>query len=526
MAPIRFSGAGGIPLAKSTESQRVPSSDAMSSKKLAPGKPTLNDASVAASWYTTVALLVGVCVILLALLAVFGAVSRAAVNAAESVGSVILETTSKQGNDSATGPRPMRSNVAPPSLESATQATQVAPAAPSAQGAPDMRTQALVLFSAAAASTATVLSARPFSRLYASVLPTKYVPSPLGPGVNGTAVLRKQPTYPGSLGEAVLMLAPYCLSSSGKERTSVVSHRDCASWDRSTVFSDKQCRDWLTLVHGRSIFDYLAIKRGSALPYGESVRMAGGSVIIIKLHSRDINVCHFTMRVLLAYDVLRRGNSVFGDELTNVSAVVVVASNNLQPALKPSGNGHLPYHAGLLNALFVRHGIPVFTPTSLSKLVGSGDKSSSSNRNDAEALCFPSTAQIGSHANRFSFKDSELPAKAALEGEVPLQLPLSSDAFAFRRAVFASRKPPAMRNKICYIARWIGRKRSFSQEAETTFRSILRSVALKTDASVSIFEAKDQRRPSTVRSFKHDVVPDICFLVQALSAHQFGFVIL
>jgi hypothetical protein len=212
-------------------------------------------------------------------------------------------------------------------------------------------------------------------------------------------------------------------------------------------------------------------------------------------------------------------NRVFGTQLTNIAAAVVVAGNYLQPAFKPDVDGSLPFYAGLLNALFVRHGIPVFTPDSLSKLVGDTSKPSIRSRAETEALCFPSVAQIGSHANRFSFKDSELPLEAALEGEPPLQSPLSSDAFAFRRAVFAPNESPTMRNKICYIARQVNRKRSFSAKAETTFRRILSRVASKTEASVSIVEAINQWRPATVRPLS---IKDTAVLLVVVYALTYG----
>jgi Glycosyltransferase 61 len=331
-----------------------------------------------------------------------------------------------------------------------------------------------------------------------SHLSTSLRSSPFTLGATSRSTLTKMKQFPGSLGEWTLTHAPYCISAAGDALVPLNHSLSCATWADNDLLSLEDCKSYLHLVSSNpntmrtSALRYDKLKRVSSLPDGlKTVRWNDGTALIISLHERDTNICHITMRLLLAYAVTRRTWTLFGEDVRNVSTIILVTLPQLQRVMHVKPSGALSYHAGLLNFLFLRRGIQVLTPTSLSELVGWERVEGVS----SQATCFPSVVQIGSFANKFAFADKSIARAASNKLKPELEYPLSSDAVAMRKDVLPRGAPP-MENRIVYIARDIGESRSFSNLAEKHFRKLLGRVAKTADAELAVFAGNGIGAPS------------------------------
>lgn len=288
----------------------------------------------------------------------------------------------------------------------------------------------------------------------------------------GATALYKQPNVLGSLGEAVLVHAPLCFTPAG----ALVSLRrhsfGCSDFSRARAMRGAQCEEYLR-VQGAS----RAAVHDPALAYANLVRVAAvrgavrdASVVVVSLHPRDVNVCHVTMRLMLAWGAVRRAGTAYGPPgMPPVEAVVMLMPPIHRAGLARRFSGEW-FHAKLTKALFEAQGVPVYRLRGVAQFARK------------RTVCYSAGMIVGSHANKFAFPDADLPG----EGQMPF--PKSSDAYAARAAVYKDAGGlPAMKRQITYIARKVHGRRAFTEESEREFRAILRAVADETGSELLVF---------------------------------------
>lgn len=231
-----------------------------------------------------------------------------------------------------------------------------------------------------------------------------------------------------------------------------------------------------------------------------NARWLGSPVYLFWLHARDSNVCHALMRFLFFWNHLRDREGytpIYGanQDVGSPSIVIVANSTALfrlySPLLLSFSNDsfvqkRLPFHAGLLYYMFQRCGINVIVVPSVSDLLKHGDKN---------GLCFRHAILMGSHSNRFAFPDVEVPPQTRKRRMPLLSYPLSTNALAISDFVFGHQPPASRRQsfmkafRLVYVAREVGKRRSFEEFSENLLRSMLHDVCEQHFCTVDIFEA-------------------------------------
>lgn len=185
-----------------------------------------------------------------------------------------------------------------------------------------------------------------------------------------------------------------------------------------------------------------------------------GSVVLTEVSRRDANVCHLLMRILLVHNVIIRRKHIHMPPVT--AAVLVVPHRRIRKILRNSDS----FHSGLLNVLFINHGIQVIITSSLDTI---------------HDTCYDSVAVVGSFCNRFAYAD------AAFDSEIDPRNRYSTDLHALRAHVLPI--PPRMQYKLLYVRRLKG-KRTWNVESEQAMGEMLEIVAEITGAKLQVFEGR------------------------------------
>lgn len=247
----------------------------------------------------------------------------------------------------------------------------------------------------------------------------------------------------------------------------------CTDFSKSVIVSAKACLELLTPKGDEHVDSSLA--KVAARASSRSINRTTcnkGSALIVPINWRDRSVCHLLQKFLFGFTVFKR--AVFSPEwldIPPVETVIVLISPQLESIFVDPKS----FHSGLLEALFVQHGVSVVFRRGLGKL-------------EAKYRCFAAGVFIGSYANRFAYSDAELGPNSSYYGLSPLPFPLASDALVLRAHVFKERRVPKKRFKVLYVARRTGWQHTWTQKSEPEVRSMLRQVAWQNGAQFSVFE--------------------------------------
>jgi len=251
------------------------------------------------------------------------------------------------------------------------------------------------------------------------------------------------------------------------------------------------CRELLAKqVWEKTYAGYRDVMRYSS---ARTKKCKNSTVLIVPLSWRDSNVCHLLMKFLLAFNAYKRI-----ERTPAWLGGLPVVSNIIIPAAKPRDHPLVKerknFHGGLLHALFSAHGIGLEVVKDIPTLA-------------KRRTCFSAAVFIGSHANRFAFPDVllgpnlgyESPALLSTDMDMePLpsrQFPLSSDAYALRKHIFAVHprgilEPPRAVNKLLYVTRRGAGRRRWNTAGEDSMLGMLRDVALANGVKLAIFKGR------------------------------------
>lgn len=193
------------------------------------------------------------------------------------------------------------------------------------------------------------------------------------------------------------------------------------------------------------------------------------------------------MKLLMAFTVLQRArHSPSWLAIPPIQTVVLVTASASRHSILFGST----FHAGAARALLARAGVEVV-------VLRAGAPLTRRRRGERlpvpSAQCYAAGATLKSHANRFAFPDALL--DVGYDGESPRPAPLASDGLALRDSVFGRGKAPAMRRKLLYVARRVGKRRSFTKRGEVVMRKMLGEVAEATGFQLSVFEGMGMKTP-------------------------------
>lgn len=217
------------------------------------------------------------------------------------------------------------------------------------------------------------------------------------------------------------------------------------------------------------------------------------TLLVVTLNPRDANVCHTAMRLMLAWAYTRRAASgAASGRLPRPTAVAIFTGPSLKKLFNYPSCGFgcsqgYSFGAGLVRALFEAVGTPLVVAADLDELM------------TGESACFRQVVHTGSFSNRFMFPDREFPNGNLGPGSEVENLDwVSADAKAVRKLAFAPYDPPAMRNKLVYIARTSrpGQRRYFVEGSEKRVRYMLGRLALKFSSELLVVEGEESRNQS------------------------------
>lgn len=270
----------------------------------------------------------------------------------------------------------------------------------------------------------------------------------------------------------------------------------CSDHANNFSIPHKKCVRFVTKAdHGK--FSLGDMRSSEFAP--RSARWVDSPVYLFWLHARDSNVCHALMRFLFLWNHLRDREGYTpiyeaNQDVESPSIVIVANSTALFRLYSPlsqqfpndSVENILPFHAGLLYYLFQRCGINVIVVPSVSDLL---------KHDDENGLCIRRAIVAGSHSNRFAFPDVERPPVTQNSDTPLLSYPLSTNALAISDFVFGNQPLASRRQsyvkalRLVYVAREVGKRRSFDERSENRLRSMLHHICERHSCTVDIFEA-------------------------------------
>eukprot|EP00171_Calliarthron_tuberculosum_P023066 IDg23066t1 len=283
-----------------------------------------------------------------------------------------------------------------------------------------------------------------------------------------------------SRGEVIRIHRPFILREKGEMLSNHTLRQSlrCTDFAKSFTVDSGTCLNLLIPIKGEhNGSSYPAIAARAVGLSNRSGKCNKGSVIVFSMHSRDRNVCHVLMKILLGFTVYKRAlHSPGWLNIPPVQTVVLLVSKRASALYSAPKGNFRSFHAGLLRSIFTRHGVTVVVRQTLDQLSVSHG-------------CYAAGVFVGSHANRFAFPDATLGKNASYYGSLPLAFPLGSDALALRGHIFKGEPLPQMRFKVLYVARKSGR-RTWTKKSEIKMRSMLRRVSKRKGAQLVIFEGK------------------------------------
>eukprot|EP00171_Calliarthron_tuberculosum_P010403 IDg10403t1 len=275
-----------------------------------------------------------------------------------------------------------------------------------------------------------------------------------------------------SLGESIRIHRPFIFNSAAVATgpSTVLNNHTlvCMTYDKRLQVPAPKCRKYLNAqVWDGTGLDYGKVLANSKHATRDDLRCTNTTTVVINIMWRDMNVCHYLMKMLLAFAVMQRAqHDPDWLSVPPVSTVVLVSNRrDIFQAIRPGKEE--TFHIGLQRVLFTSKGVDVIATRSLTAL------------KYRSSLCFQAGVIVGSFANRFAFPDIQLGATAGYNDTASLRAPFGSDALALQG-------PPLVFHAF---------SRAFSSRGEAVMRAMLRDVAKEEGVDLYVFE---HRRPAAL----------------------------